>query len=207
MTKKYYVVKKGLQPGIYSTWSECKNNVVGIQGAIYKSFTDYDSAIDYYNNTESNRELDSNSLYIFTDGSLKNSINRYAYLIPQLDIEFSMTLEHSTNNRNEFIAILDSLLLVDTYSYYIGYKKLLVVSDSEYCIKSITEYSKKWFDSSLNIIDNTKKNLDLVKSILESIAKIPIPVEFMKVKSHTNNSDPLSKYNSIVDRLAQTGSL
>ena len=135
MTKKYYVVKKGLQPGIYSTWTECKNNVVGIQGAIYKSFTDYDSAIDFYNDKESSRELDSESLYIFTDGSLKNSINRYAYLIPQLDIEFSMTLENSTNNRNEFMAILDSLLLVDTYSYYCGYKKVLVVSDSEYCIK------------------------------------------------------------------------
>jgi len=207
MTKKYYVVKKGLQPGIYNTWLECKNNVLGIQGAIYKSFTDYDSAIDFYNDKESSRELDSDSLHIFTDGSLKNSINRYAYLIPQLDIEFSMTLENSTNNRNEFMAILDSLILVDTYSYYIGYKKVLIVSDSEYCIKSITEYSKKWFDSALNIIDNTKKNLDLVKSILESIAKIPIPVEFIKVKSHTNNNDSLSKYNAIVDRLAQTGSL
>jgi viroplasmin and RNaseH domain-containing protein len=207
MTKKYYVVKKGLQPGIYSTWTECKNNVVGIRGAVYKSFTDYDSAIDFYNDIESNQELDSESLYIFTDGSLKNSINRYAYLIPQLDIEFSMTLENSTNNRNEFIAILESLTLIDTYSYYNCYKKVLIVSDSEYCIKSITEYSKKWFDSKLNIIDPTKKNLDLVKSILEIIAKIPISIEFVKVKSHTNNSDPLSKYNSIVDRLAQTGSL
>lgn len=207
MTKKYYVVKKGLQPGIYSTWTECKKNVVGIHGAIYKSFTDYDSAIDFYNDSKSTKELDSDSLYIFTDGSLKNSINRYAYLIPQLDIEFSMTLEHSTNNRNEFMAILDSLTLVDTYSYYIGYKKVLIVSDSEYCIKSVIEYSKKWFDSSLNIIDSSKKNLDLVKSILESIDKIPIPVEFVKVKSHTNNNDPLSKYNSIVDRLAQSGYL
>ena len=37
-TKKYYAVRKGLNPGIYNTWDECRKNVIGFSGAIYKSF-------------------------------------------------------------------------------------------------------------------------------------------------------------------------
>lgn len=36
--QRYYVVWQGRQPGIYSSWDECKAQVVGVQGAQYKSF-------------------------------------------------------------------------------------------------------------------------------------------------------------------------
>ena len=36
--QKYYVVWKGVQPGIYETWIDCKLQVQGYEGAIYKSF-------------------------------------------------------------------------------------------------------------------------------------------------------------------------
>ena len=36
--QKYYVVWQGKQPGIYTDWDECKKQVVGVQGAQYKSF-------------------------------------------------------------------------------------------------------------------------------------------------------------------------
>jgi ribonuclease HI len=42
--KKYYVVWRGIKPGIYNTWEECKKQVAGIDGAQYKSFTDRDEA-------------------------------------------------------------------------------------------------------------------------------------------------------------------
>jgi len=35
---KYYAVRKGLNVGIYETWEECKKQVNGYKGAIYKSF-------------------------------------------------------------------------------------------------------------------------------------------------------------------------
>ena len=35
---KYYVVWKGLQPGIYASWADCKAQVQGVEGALYKSF-------------------------------------------------------------------------------------------------------------------------------------------------------------------------
>lgn len=35
---KYYVVWRGLEPGIYTTWAECEAQVRGVQAAAYKSF-------------------------------------------------------------------------------------------------------------------------------------------------------------------------
>lgn len=37
--QKYYVVWKGVNPGIYRSWDEAKKQIHGIQGARYKSFT------------------------------------------------------------------------------------------------------------------------------------------------------------------------
>lgn len=44
MSKKYYAVKIGKEPGIYSTWDECKEQVNKFPGAIYKSFKTLEEA-------------------------------------------------------------------------------------------------------------------------------------------------------------------
>jgi len=36
---KFYAVKNGRNPGIYTSWPECEKNVKGFSGAIYKSFS------------------------------------------------------------------------------------------------------------------------------------------------------------------------
>ena len=38
MAKKYYAVAKGKTPGIYLTWNDCKAQVDGFSGAVYKGF-------------------------------------------------------------------------------------------------------------------------------------------------------------------------
>ena len=44
---KYYAVKVGKQPGIYTSWEACKNNVHGYPNAIYKSFPSLQDAEAY----------------------------------------------------------------------------------------------------------------------------------------------------------------
>jgi len=41
---KYYAVKKGQRPGIYTTWDSCQKQVIGYSGAEYKSFKSLDEA-------------------------------------------------------------------------------------------------------------------------------------------------------------------
>jgi ribonuclease HI len=42
--QKYYVVWSGHRPGVYSTWSECQQQISGYPGAKYKSFARRDDA-------------------------------------------------------------------------------------------------------------------------------------------------------------------
>lgn len=44
MAKKIYAVKKGLCPGIYNTWEQCKAQVDGFPGAQYKGFSTLEEA-------------------------------------------------------------------------------------------------------------------------------------------------------------------
>lgn len=45
--KKYYAVRVGRHPGIYITWQETQKEVIGFEGAIYKSFTTLQEAQEY----------------------------------------------------------------------------------------------------------------------------------------------------------------
>ena len=44
MAKKYYVVWKGRETGIFNTWDKCKSLVDGYSGARYKSYGTLESA-------------------------------------------------------------------------------------------------------------------------------------------------------------------
>lgn len=44
MSKKFYAVKIGKNPGIYTTWDECKEQVNKFPGSIYKSFKTLEEA-------------------------------------------------------------------------------------------------------------------------------------------------------------------
>jgi viroplasmin and RNaseH domain-containing protein len=45
--KHFYVVKNGRKTGIFKTWDECKAQVIGFKGAVYKGFVTEQEAIEY----------------------------------------------------------------------------------------------------------------------------------------------------------------
>ena len=51
MAKKYYAVKSGLTRGIYLTWEDCRKNVEGFEGAVYKSFASVEAAAAFLEDT------------------------------------------------------------------------------------------------------------------------------------------------------------
>lgn len=94
---KFYAVRKGVVPGIYSTWDECRNQVVGYSGAEYKGFKAKEEAESFMGTTKidiikdkNNKETveqkpykrmdakaislsnKSNSISIYTDGGWGN---------------------------------------------------------------------------------------------------------------------------------------
>ena len=49
---KYYAVRIGRKPGIYTTWAEAESQVKGYKGAIYKSFTNTNAANQFLNQND-----------------------------------------------------------------------------------------------------------------------------------------------------------
>ncbi len=49
--KKYYVVWNGVSPGIYTSWTDCKLQINGFVGALYKSFDTLEEAEKAYQTT------------------------------------------------------------------------------------------------------------------------------------------------------------
>ena len=43
----FYAVRYGKSPGIYKTWDECKEQVIGVKGSVYKKFNDKKSAEEF----------------------------------------------------------------------------------------------------------------------------------------------------------------
>ncbi|MDR1773704.1 MAG: RNase H1/viroplasmin domain-containing protein, partial [Clostridioides sp.] len=73
MSKKFYVVRKGRNTGIFNTWNECKKQVDGFSGAEYKSFTSHSDAKIYLSGSTSDFEdFDENMLIAYVDGSYEH---------------------------------------------------------------------------------------------------------------------------------------
>ena len=88
---KYYAVYKGKSgaPKIYTSWDECKKDVIGFKGAIYKSFTTEEDAINFLAlssgikvNIEGKKDVDNYDelgLLIYVDGSFAVDKGNYSY--------------------------------------------------------------------------------------------------------------------------------
>lgn len=56
--KKYYVVWKGLEIGVFDNWQDCQRNIIGVEGALFKGFNSKEDALrafeDGYDNYRNN---------------------------------------------------------------------------------------------------------------------------------------------------------
>lgn len=49
--KQYYAVQNGRNEGVYSSWNDCKDQVSGYGGAVYKKFDSYEAAQSFSNSS------------------------------------------------------------------------------------------------------------------------------------------------------------
>lgn len=74
---KFYAVKKGKVPGIYTTWDACRSMVHGFKGAVYKSFASREEA-ELFLKAEDPAETEPEN-YAFVDGSFNSATSVYGY--------------------------------------------------------------------------------------------------------------------------------
>ncbi len=84
MEKKYYAVKEGKNIGIFSTWDECKKQVHGYKGALYKSFSSLQEAEEYLKgDMKRTTKIEEflNGYHIYVDGSYLNKQYSWGFAV------------------------------------------------------------------------------------------------------------------------------
>lgn len=199
MAKKYYAVKVGKSTGIFETWDECKKQVTGFSGAIYKSFQSLDKAKEYLDDKnialkseEFEFELTSDDEIIaYVDGSYKKDTLEYGYGVVLILKDDIVELYGKGQNpevaksRNVTGELFGSVRAISE-AIKLGKKKIIIFYDYQ----GISSWANgEW-----------KCNLPLTMGYRDKIREFRKEIEilFVKVKAHSND-----KYNDLADHLAK----
>jgi len=147
---------------------------------------------------------------VFTDGSVKgkknNKIGGYGIHFPDGELEDlgrKFTHKPITNQRAELYAIYKALKIIIINK--IEFEKIIIYTDSEYSINSLTKWIDNWIKNGWVTYNGTDVlNKDIISKIYDKYIK-NYNIEFIHVRSHTGKKDELSLGNEIADRLANQG--
>lgn len=153
-----------------------------------------------------------NTLWCFTDGAYSNkkkegasAFAMFGGLENYLGGSAKKSKALKTNNVAELTAILDAL------QYAVKYKagNVVILSDSEYCIKSITKWYYDWVDQNRL---KEMANVDLISKAVSIVENSKTTIKFKHVRGHQKEpEDPTSKEhffwagNNFVDTLINYG--
>ena len=109
--KKFYAVKVGKIPGIYSTWNECEAQVKGVSGAKYKSFATLKEAEEFLTKEEEQEASLMNCTELLQDSMPVEEFNRMvdAKIVAIKDDEVIAFVDGSydaTQEKSAFAAIM-----------------------------------------------------------------------------------------------------
>lgn len=195
--KKYYVVKKGIQTGIFNTWSECEANVKGVSDAVYKSFSTEEEAIAFLEGrdivaTHCKQASDKDTLIIYVDGSYSEELKRYSFGIIYIQPSGEIIEDSAWGNDEEVLLnrnVAGELLGVMTaikWAKSSSYTKIVLRYDYEGIEKWINGEWKAKSIIAKQYVDYMRENTTGME------------VKFEKVIAHAGD-----KLNEKVDQLAK----
>lgn len=175
--KKFYVVWNGRKKGIYTSWSVCKKQIDGFEGAQYKSFADLEEAeIAFSKKYEDYKGKN-------TKKPTLSSVEKAKYGAPNLEsiavdaacagnpgrMEYRGVLTHNkqeifrkgpyqngTNNIGEFLALVHGIALLKSKNQ----ENVPIYSDSKIAISWIKQKRCK---TNINFDASNKDLLELIK--------------------------------------------
>lgn len=190
--KNFYAVKRGMCPGIYGSWDECRVQVDGFPGAEFKGFATKEEACDYLGiSYEESYDVKSDCLEIYVDGSYDAVTNTFSYGMVVLkegyEYTFSEKLEDEEMVKMHNVAgEIKGAEAAMRYAVDNNEKRLVIYHDYEGIAKWCT---REWKASK----PGTQAYRDYYDSVKEKVN-----IQFVKVKGHSNN-----KYNEMADKLAK----
>ena len=182
---KYYAIKIGRNPGIYTNWDDAKKQIINFSGAVFKSFKTEDEANEFLNvNKINNNIIDNNREIIYTDGSYSKKDNNCGFGFVHVkndsydEYHGPVIYDKCSNNIAELYAIKTAIENIKG--------NLEIRTDSEYSINVLTGKYKAHINTELiNYIIKLMENRNII---------------FTHVMAHTGD-----KFNEIADTLANKG--
>lgn len=196
MAKYYYAVKKGLAPGIYHTWDECKKQVHGFPGAVFKKFGTMEEAEDYISDRDFEAEIlseieDSSAAIAYVDGSYDLSNGTYSYGV----VILSGNEKHNFSGREEDpeLAAMRNVAgelkgAMEAMNWALSENKKTLYLHYDYT--GIENWAKGNWKTNKNGTRDYKEYYDSIKDRLD--------VKFIKVRAHSGN-----ELNDEADQLAK----
>lgn len=136
---------------------------------------------------------------LYTDGSSKDGIGGWAFVRADNEFHISGKIANSTNNIAELTAILEAL----RYARSVASTSVSIFSDSQYCIKALTVWHKKWQRNGWITYDGEPvANRQIIMEILSLIKASKMRVKFVWVRGHDGE-----RLNSVADSLAKQARL
>ena len=212
--KKFYAVYKGRKQGVFNTWDECKRQVDGFKGPVYKSFPTLEEAKHFSKTgkTLGNKEGKSgvsdkhepelrfedyipktNDIQMYVDGSFKGNKGGYGLVVVKGDKvvkEFCgpVDLVEGLASRNVVGELMATSLAV-TIAKKLKLPRIHILYD----YIGIEKWARgQW-----------KRNLPLTQQyydFMDRAFKEGVEVTFVKVKAHEGH-----KFNEMADTLAKRG--
>lgn len=202
---KYYSVYRGKSgvPKIFTNWNECKAEVIGCKGAIYKSFPTEKEAIEFLslmasgvsfqkNDNQEESQEKSKGLVIYVDGSFMVNKGNFSYgLVAINDGEIIYEDNGIGFDKN-------AISLRNVSGEVLGAKKAV-----EFALNNNFKEVTIAFDYQgieCWALGTWKRNNPITASYHEYMQSKfnEINIKFMKIKGHSGN-----KYNDMADKLAK----
>lgn len=199
----FYAVKVGKTNNvIYNSWEECKANVSGISGAIYKKFNTMEAAVAFLDKPQ--KSIDKidlqDNLIAYVDGSYNSTEKETGYGIvfvknnKIVSKDMGRVLMYGDNTINNVLGELMGALKATELAIANGYKEIVIAHDylgiSAWVTgdwKPRTEITRKYRNT---MIDYSSK----------------IKLNFLKIKAHSDEQEGGSIFNHEADRLAKLAS-
>jgi ribonuclease HI len=168
--QKSYVVWKGIKPGIYDSWEECRLRVENFEGALYKSFPSKEEAEKAYNSDPYIYMKKERAKILSAAGDfIKDSLAvdaacsgnpgpmeyRGVYVANGRELFLKGPYRKATNNIGEFLAIVHGLALLQQQNLNIP-----VYSDS---VNAMLWIKNKKCKTKLEPCEENKPVFDLIE--------------------------------------------
>ena len=190
---KFYAVKKGKKTGIFSTWDECKEQVTGFKGAIYKSFKTLSEAEAFLERNEEKIENieEVDGVYAYIDGSFDRINGIYGSGVVIVDGDKKYEYKHA-GNREDYAQLHNVAGELEAAKFVMWYavdKKIREIT-LFYDYQGIEAWATGSWEANLTYTQDYVKFYNKVKE--------RVKVNFVKVKAHTG-----VELNELVDKLAK----